>query len=205
MDNERWQLIERLFHSALEREGEHRSAFLSEACAGDASLLEQVEALLRAHDRAGDFIEHSPQEAAARALSASQDAPSLNQQIGPYLIVSLLGKGGMGEVYLAEDKRLGRKVALKILPPRFTTNAQQLQRFEREARAASALNHPNILTVHDIGQDGNTHFIATEYIEGETLRQRMTASKLELKEALDIAIQIAEALSAALAAGIIQA
>ncbi|MCI0488298.1 MAG: protein kinase [Blastocatellia bacterium] len=203
MDNERWQLIERLFHSALERDAEDRSAFLSEACAGDAALLAEVEALLRAYDSAGDFIEHSPQEAAVRALSESSDAPSLNQQIGPYRIVSLLGKGGMGEVYLAEDTRLGRKVALKFLPPRFTYNTEQLQRFEREARAASALNHPNILTVYDIGQHGNTHFIATEYIEGETLRQRMTASKLELKEALDIAIQIAEALSAALAAGII--
>jgi Tol biopolymer transport system component/serine/threonine protein kinase len=203
MDNERWQLIERLFHSALEREGEHRSAFLSEVCATDAPLLAQLDALLKAHDRAGDFIECPPLEAAARALSASEDVPSLNQQIGHYLIVSLLGKGGMGEVYLAEDTKLGRKVALKFLPARFTCNTQHLQRFEREARAASALNHPNILTVHDIGHLGNTHFIATEYIEGETLRQRMTAGKLELKEALDIAIQIAEALSAAIAAGII--
>ncbi len=203
MDNERWQLIESLFHSARERAGEQRSAYLSEACAGEADLLAEVEALLKAHDRAGDFIEHSPQEASAMALSAAEDAPSVNRQIGPYLIVSLLGKGGMGEVYLAEDTRLGRKVALKFLPARFTRNAQHLQRFEREARAASALNHPNILTVHEIGHLGNMHFIATEYIEGETLRQRLAAGKLALKEALGFAIQIAEALSAATAAGII--
>ncbi len=203
MDNERWQLIESLFHRALERKAEERAAFLSAVCDADPALLAQVEALVNAHDRAGDFIEHPPQEAAAQALAASEDAPSVNRQIGHYLIVSLLGKGGMGEVYLAEDMRLGRKVALKFLPVRFTCNRQHLQRFEREARAASALNHPNILTVHDIGHLGNTHFIATEYIEGETLRQRMAAGRLALNDALDIAIQIAEALSAAFAAGII--
>src|SRR5262245_51856582 len=203
MDDERWQLIERLFHGALEKEVEHRSAFLLEACAGDASLLEQMQALLKDHDRAGNFIDGLPKDEAGRALCAFKDAPTINEQIGFYLVLSLLGKGGMGEVYLAEDTRLGRKVALKFLPARFTCNTQQLQRFEREARAASALNHPNILTVHEIGQYGTTHFIATEYIEGETLRERLTAGRLELKQALSIAIQVAEALAAALAEGII--
>lgn len=203
MDNERWQLIERLFHGALEREGGDRSSFLSEVCAGDESLRQQIEGLLKAHDRAGEFIERPPKDQAARALCASETTPSVNQQVGTYVVLSLLGKGGMGEVYLAQDTRLGRKVALKFLPARFTRNSEQLLRFGREARAASALNHPNILTVHDIGQYGTTHFIATEYIEGETLRERMDAGKLDLKEALDIAIQVAGALAAALAERII--
>ena len=203
MDNERWQLIERLFHGALEREGEDRSCFISEVCAGDEPLRQQIEGLLKAHQRAGDFIERPPQDQAARALCASETTPSINQQIGTYVVLSLLGKGGMGEVYLAQDTRLGRKVALKFLPARFTRKTEQLLRFEREARAASSLNHPNILTVHDIGQYGTAHFIATEYIEGETLREQMSARKLDLKEALEIAIQVAGALLAARAEGII--
>jgi Tol biopolymer transport system component len=203
VDSERWQLLERLFHGALEREGEDRLTFLAEVCAEDTYLRQQIEALLTAHESAADFIEHPPQDQAAKALCAYEDTPYIHQQIGSYLVLSLLGKGGMGEVYLAQDTRLGRKVALKFLPAQLTRNTEQLLRFEREARAASALNHPNILTVHHIGQHGTTHFIATEYIEGATLRERMGASKLGLKEALDITIQIANALSAALEEGII--
>ena len=114
-----------------------------------------------------------------------------------FRIVRQLGAGGMGEVYLAEDNRLWRKVALKLLPAKFTMDVERLGRFQQEACATSALNHPNIITIFDIGQDGSTHFIATEFIEGETLRQRISAGKLSISEALNIAVQVASALSAA--------
>src|SRR5262249_60090160 len=119
-----------------------------------------------------------------------------------YKIISLLGRGGMGEVYLAEDKRLRRKVALKALPSAFTGNLARVRRFEQEAKAASALNQPNILTIHEIGEIDNRHFIVSEYVEGETLRQRMKAGKMACGDALDVAIQVAIALAAADAAGI---
>src|SRR5215475_14769496 len=124
-------------------------------------------------------------------------------QLGHYRILSLLGAGGMGEVYLAEDPRLGRKIALKLLPVPFTGDDDRVRRFQREARAASALNHPNIVTIFDIGQVESTHFLATEYIEGETLRERLSRLALSTAEAVDLAIQTGSALSAAHDAGII--
>ena len=123
--------------------------------------------------------------------------------LGPYQILSLLGAGGMGEVYLAEDSRLGRKVALKLLPAEFTQDADRLRRFTNEAKAASALNHPNILTIYEIGQMEGIHFIAAEYVEGQTLRQHITPAGMELPVALDVAMQVASALAAAHAAGIV--
>jgi eukaryotic-like serine/threonine-protein kinase len=123
--------------------------------------------------------------------------------IGSYRILSPLGRGGMGEVYLAEDTRLGRKVAIKLLLEEFTTDGERVRRFEREARAASAINHPNILTIYEIGRSEGLHFIAAEYVEGQTLRQRMKQSRLRLREALDVAIQVASALNAAHTAAII--
>jgi serine/threonine-protein kinase len=120
-----------------------------------------------------------------------------------YRIVSRIGAGGMGEVYLAEDTRLGRKVALKILPPQFTKEADRIRRFEQEARSASALNHPNIITIFEVGRSGDTNFIVTEFIEGQTLRQRMVSSRMSLRDALKVGIQVASALAAAHAAGIV--
>src|SRR5262249_12563217 len=128
---------------------------------------------------------------------------AVGQQISHYRILSLIGAGGMGRVYLVHDTQLGRRVALKILPEQFIADADRVRRFEREARAASALNHPNIITIHEIGQVGASHFIATEFIEGQTLRQHLTRGKIELREALEIAIQVAGALTAAHAAGIV--
>jgi serine/threonine protein kinase len=122
---------------------------------------------------------------------------------GRYEVRSLLGAGGMGEVYLAEDSRLKRKIALKVLLAELTSNRERLQRFEREARAASALNHPNILTVYEFGAEDGTHYLAAEFVAGETLRERLNRGGLEIEEALDIARQIASALAAAHAAGII--
>src|SRR5262249_49710495 len=124
------------------------------------------------------------------------------QSLNHYRILSLLGRGGMGEVYLAQDAKLNRRVAIKLLPARFTKDAERVRRFIREARAASALNHPNIITIHEIGEAAGLHFIAEEFIEGQTLRQRLAAGRLALGESLEIAIQIAAALTAAQEAGI---
>src|SRR5687767_7210581 len=124
-------------------------------------------------------------------------------QVSHYRILQKLGAGGMGEVYLAEDMKLGRKVAIKILSQEYTTNRDRLNRFEQEASAASALNHPNILTIYEVGNDDGRHFIATEYIDGVTLRRKIAASRLETIEILDMAVQIASALEEAHAAGII--
>lgn len=125
------------------------------------------------------------------------------EKISHYRILEKLGAGGMGEVYLAEDMKLGRKVALKILGEQYTTNRDRLHRFEQEACAASALNHPNILTIYEVGTDEGRHFIATEYIDGKTLRGKMSGSPLDSQEVLDISIQVASALEEAHAAGIV--
>src|SRR6266516_201626 len=121
--------------------------------------------------------------------------------LGRYEILSPIGKGGMGEVYLAYDSSLRRQVAVKLLPAEFTENKARLSRFEREAYAASSLNHPNILTIHEIGEQDGHHFIATEYVDGESLRQHMSRSSLELREVLEVAQQVASALAAAHQAG----
>src|SRR4029453_10074772 len=125
------------------------------------------------------------------------------KEISHYRILEKLGAGGMGEVYLAEDSKLGRKVALKLLAEEFTTNRDRLHRFEQEACAASSLNHPNILTIYEVGEENGRHFIATEFIDGVTLRRRMMGEPLEITEVLEIAIQIASALDEAHAAGIV--
>src|ERR1044071_90363 len=124
-------------------------------------------------------------------------------RLGPYQILSRVGAGGMGEVYLARDTRLGRNVAIKILPAEFTTDEDRVRRFEREAKAASALNHPNIITIHEFGEAAGSHYIATEYIEGKTLREYIATEAMTARDALDVAVQIASALSAAHRAGII--
>jgi serine/threonine protein kinase len=205
MTSERWQRIETLFHAALEREAQERAAFLGQACDGDPELHSQVRALLASFDAAGDFIEQPLVERALTSLP-EQNPPSgsiIGHKIGNYEILSLLGTGGMGEVYLARDARLDRQIALKLLPAQFTQDPDQVRRFEREARAASALNHPNIITIHDIGQEGGTHFIAMEFIAGRTLREIIARQKVDLVKALNIAVQIASALAAAHAAGIV--
>ncbi len=125
------------------------------------------------------------------------------QHIGRYQILSAIGAGGMGEVYLAEDTRLDRKVALKILPKEFAEDTDRMSRFVREAKSASALNHPNIITIYEIGEAGGTHYIATEFIDGKTLTEYVKANLLDYKSALEIAVQIASALDEAHSAGIV--
>src|SRR5262245_46399308 len=217
MESDRWASIERLYHAALEREPAEREAFLDEACAGDEMLRRQVAALLACDGQSPGFIESPALEVAARALAANPSlleeaetlAIKLPPQIGAYQILAPLGRGGMGEVYLALDTRLRRKVAIKLLPLEFTADTGRVRRFEQEARAASAINHPNIIMVHEIGEalmeGGNRRYIVTEYVEGETMRQRMNGApqgRMNLSEAIDVASQIAAALSAAHEAGI---
>jgi len=208
-----WERIETVFHAALELEPAARGAYLAEACAGDEELRREVESLLAYENETAGFIQKPALEVAANALAADAreaDQPkTVSQQIGAYRIIEPLGKGGMGEVYLAFDPRLGRKVAIKLLPAEFTADADRVRRFEQEARAASALNHPNIITIHEIGQaspeECGARYIVEEYVEGETLRQRMVSApqkRIEPSEAIDIALQIAAALSAAHEAGI---
>ena len=203
MTPERLQQIEELFHSAAALEPERRSGFLAEACGGDEALRTEVESLLKFHAPGESFIEQPAADIAAELLAGGQEGWEAGRRVGHYEIKGLLGEGGMGEVYLAEDVRLGRPVALKLLPARFAVDADRVRRFEREARAASALNHPNIVTIHEIGRTGSRHFIATEFVEGETLRKRMEGGRLSVGEVLDVAVQIASALAAAHEAGIV--
>jgi serine/threonine protein kinase len=207
MNPERWRQLEDIYHAAMGRAAMERAAFLDEVCAGDEALRRDVEALLAAHDQldgeAADFLNSPALEIEARAIATAIESPIHREQLGHYRILSRIGAGGMGEVWLARDTRLDRRVALKLLPSQFTQEAERLQRFVREAKAASALNHPNIITIHEIGEIGAVRFIATEFIEGVTLRRRMADERLELGEALGIAVQIAAALDAAHRAGII--
>src|SRR5215475_8939837 len=200
---ELWERIERLYHAALERAQPERAAFLAEACAGDEALRREVESLLRFDHRAEHFIEESALEVAAQAQAEAGEESLIGKTLGHYRILSLLGEGGMSEVYLALDTRLERKVALKLLPRQFTRDADRLRRFIQEAKAASALNHPNIITIHEIGESESVHFVATEYIAGRTLRQLMTGAPLELSRTLDVTTQIANALAIAHAEGIV--
>ena len=203
MTSEHWQQVKELLHSALQREPAERVAYLEEACRGDASLRKEVEALLASYERAGSFFEIPAMETAARMLAHDHSDSLVGSVAGPYKILARLGAGGMGEVYLAQDTRLDRKIALKLLPSYFTKNEERLRRFQQEASAASRLNHPNILTIFEVGQVDSTQYIATEYIEGQTLRELLTGKRIEIGEALDAAIQIASALSAAHGAGIV--
>ena len=180
---------------------EERAAFLDRACAGDEELRREVESLIASHEQASNFIA-TPALAVAAGLLARRDS-LVGQTVAHYRVLSLVGEGGMGEVYLAEDTRLGRRVALKLLSAAFTNDDDRMRRFMQEARAASALNHPNILTVHEIGRANGVDFIATEFIEGETLRPSMAKRRLKLTQALDVAAQVAGALAAAHAAGVV--
>ena len=210
---ERWEQIERLYHAALEREPSARAAFLAEGCGGDEELRREVASLLAYDDQPASFIEAPALEVVARELAAesffaasARPPASAPSQIGVYQILSMLGRGGMGEVWLAHDPRLGRKVAVKLLPAEFTQDAERVRRFEQEARTASSLNHPNIITIYEIGEVEDQRYLVTEYIEGETLRQRIENApqkRMRLIEALEMAAQIASALEAAHEAGII--
>jgi eukaryotic-like serine/threonine-protein kinase len=212
MDAKLWGQIKEIYDRALDLSREERESILAEACADDADLRREVESLLAAHEDAGTFLQ-PPAVKVARELFAdfistvTAISPAASNLIGRelanYRVISLLGKGGMGEVYLAEDTILRRKIALKILPAKFTADEDRLKRFVKEAQSASSLNHPNIITIYEIGHVNDVHFIAMEFIEGETLRKLIAESKLTLRDALDLATQIASAMAAAHDAGIV--
>src|SRR6201988_2347499 len=159
---------------------EERSSFVSRACSGDEELRNEVESLIASHEESGSFIDKPAFEEAASLLTREKIELNAGPMIGSYEVISFISRGGMGEVYLAEDKRFGRKVALNLLPVAFTTDDDRLRRFEQEARAASALNHPNIITIYEISQAAGSHFIATEFVEGETMRHHLHRSALSL-------------------------
>src|SRR5256886_1693753 len=203
MTAERWKQINDLFQSAVERAPEERAAFLDEACHDDEGMRREVESLLTSHKRAENFIEVPAFEVAPELATNDSASVLVGKLIGHYRIESLIGVGGMGEVYLARDERLGRKAALKLLPKSLTMDEAQLSRFKNEARTASALNHPNILTVYEIGAEGNMQFIATEFIEGITLRASLAHGRINPDRALEIAVQVASALASAHDAGVV--
>lgn len=203
MTPERWDQVGKLYHDALEVEPEHRTAFLDQACAEDASLRREVESLLAVETQVGDFIAAPAFEAAAQLLTEKALSALTGRRLGEYEVLRFLGKGGMGEVYLARDPSLDRMIALKLLLPDFTGDEARVSRFVREAKAVSALNHPNIITIHEIGEADGRRYIATEFIEGQTLRRQLSARQLKMSDKVEIVLQIAQALDAAHNAGII--
>ena len=202
MKLDRWQQIEKIYHSALEHEPRQREAFLREACAGDEALRKEVESLLAHQPQAESFIEKPALEVAAKGMAQNPAQSLVGQQVGPYKIHSLLGVGGMGEVYLAQDPRLDRAIALKILPAELASDPDRIRRFIREARAASGLKHPNVATIYEIGKSDEFHFIAMEYVEGQTLADKISGRPLPIAEIVDIGIQVADALDEAHRKGI---
>jgi eukaryotic-like serine/threonine-protein kinase len=199
MGPEQLARIEGIFHFALELPPERRGAFLDEVCANDSNLRTEIESLICAYEQSGDFIAGSAADVAALYL---RSGAQLGKQVAQYEVGPLLGSGGMGEVYLATD-RMGREVALKVLAPRLVQDRHPVARFQHEARAVLALNHPNIVTVYDIGEADGIFYIASELIEGETLRAALSRGDLELGRALEIAVQICTALAAAHEKGVV--
>ena len=202
MNAEQYEKVGQLFHAALELPPEGRSGFLRTACASDEELRQQVESLLAAHEQAGDFAATPAMNVAARWLARQEDAPAITGRIGAYEVLSLIGRGGMGEVYLAHDTRLGRKVAVKLLRPGLTSNRDAVRRFEQEARAVSSLNHPNIVTIYEIGEMLERRFIAMELVEGQSLAG-MAGRPADVATLTRIGAQLARALSVTHAAGLV--
>jgi TolB-like protein/Flp pilus assembly protein TadD len=203
-DQELWRRVDDILAAALELPAGEREAFLERTCGDDAELLREVESLL-AHDRADSFLDSSASSEAARLLvgAAAQPQPLVGQRIGPFEVLGVLGSGGMGEVYVADDTRLQRRVALKRIPAHLATDPERVLRFRREALATSALNHPNIVTVYEIVSHQGRDLLVTELVDGVSLRERLREGALPLATALDIALQIARGLAAAHAVGIV--
>lgn len=199
MTPERLEQIDQIFQSALDLVPEQRMSFVATACGADLQLRAEVESLLTAHQNAGAFIEDSAADVAASLLRKKPPGPT---QLGQYKIEKLLGAGGMGKVYLATD-RLGRRVALKRLASHLDQDQQHVARFLQEAQMLLALNHPNIVTIYDIGEAGGSYYIASELIEGQSLRERLGSEGLDVVAVLDIVIQVATALAAAHEKGIV--
>jgi serine/threonine protein kinase len=200
---DRWQQVEKICQFVLEMEENQRKTFLDEACAGDEELRREVESLLRFDKHEGGFIEQPALEVAAKMVAQEKPESLIGQQIGSYQIQSLLGAGGMGVVYKGRDLRLNRSVAIKVLPRDKMSDPERKRRFVQEAKAASALNHPHIITIYDIGIESGVDFIVMEYVAGKTLDQRIPRKGMRLNEAVKLAVQMADALAKAHSAGII--
>jgi Tol biopolymer transport system component/predicted Ser/Thr protein kinase len=207
MDQDRWRMIERICNSVLEHGPEDRDAFLQQACAGDEPLRKEVESLLAYRSRAEHFIKRPAVESAAKVLAEDKASEANTELLGNsllhYRIEEKIGEGGMGVVYRAKDEHLKRDVAIKVLPPELVTDPERRKRFVQEARAASALSHPNIVTIHDIASDAGRDFIAMEYIAGKTLDEIIPRKGIRMGETLKIALQIAAGLAGAHVAGIV--
>ena len=203
MTGDRWACLERIYHAALEQPPCDRTAFIRKEACGDDELVADIEALLAYDDRPAAFMQHSAMELAARALATGTDEPEgYSGTLGSYEIVHRLGTGGMGDVYLAHDRRLSRNVALKVLRPALD-QPDRTAALRQEALAASALNHPNILTIYEVGAHEGARFIAAEYVDGVTLRERLQQGAVPASELVAIALQIAEGLAAAHDAGVV--
>ena len=201
MKRDQWQEVEKIYDAALELDQEHRARFLDSACDGNEELKREVESLLQQEGKTEDFLESPAMEVAAKGLAEDQAEDQtdslIGQEFSSYRTLSLLGSGGMGQVYLAEDQRLDRKVALKFLPEDLQQDDTARKRFLREAKSAAALDHPYICKIYEVGESDGKDFISMEYMAGETLADRLARGPLSLKEALQKAIEIAEALEAA--------
>ena len=202
MKTDRWRQIEQLYHAAREREPGERGRFLQEACA-DETMRAEVESLLGCEAQAEGFLETPALEVTAEALAEGRARSMLGRMLGHYEIVAFLGAGGMGEVYRARDSRIGRDVAIKVLPPGIAAHSERLRLFEQEARAAGAINHPNILTIYDVGVQDGAPYVVYELLEGETLRDTLRKGALSRRKALEYARQIANGLAAAHDKGIV--
>ena len=203
MPTERWQRIEELFAEALEQPSSMRPPLLARRCALDAGMRDEVTSLLRAAEESGDFLASPALDVFASQISREGWSVRPGDRIADYTIAERLGAGGMGEVWRARDERLGRDVAIKLLLPHPSDVAGRLRAFEQEARAAGALNHPNVLTVYGVGQHGSAPYLVTECLEGEALRGRLSHGALPVDEAIDVALQVARGLAAAHARGIV--
>src|SRR4029450_3137347 len=197
---DRWTTVKRIHQSALDKNPSERAAFVDESCGDDETLRHEVQSLLTYASEAESFLERPAIDIAPKP-SESHEATLVGRTVSHYQVLSVLGAGGMGEVYLARDPRLDRTVALKILPGEFAADPDRMQRFTREAKAASALNHPNVATIYDVGESDGISFIVMEHVEGETLLARISR-RLTPPEVVDIAVQAADALDLAHAKGI---
>jgi serine/threonine protein kinase len=198
---DRWTAVKRIHQSALDKEASERTAFVDESCGGDETLRREVHSLLAYAADAESFLERPAADIASTPPSESHETTLVGRSVSHYQVLSLLGTGGMGEVYLARDSRLDRTVALKILPGELARDPERMQRFAIEAKAASALNHPNVATIYDVGESDGLHFIAMEHVEGETIATRI-GRPMTPSEVVDIAVQAADALDVAHAKGI---